>query len=421
MLTGIQTRLSQIRRDRIVRSSITLMLAQGIAGLVGIVFWAMVSRNYAPSEVGQATTLIAVASAMTLLMTAGLAPALMLTVARAAKSSEASALAWVAASMSGALGALAGGLAGVVLSRVDGNLDFLGDGLTPAILAAITGASATGIVADAVATSLGRTWLVAVRALLFSTTKVVLLLILLESGMTPVESVGISWAVCGLTTSVLSAGWATGWTAPRNWADAVQTLRKGMSHHHASALGSGLPPLLIPVMVTGALGTTVSAQFSIAWMIAAVFFMISPAIAAATLAQGASHSEGLPHQLRIASALTMTLISVPVLLCVTMGGVLLNFFGAGYSVAAPLLALLAISAIPDAITNLAVTAERVRGRLRRATIINGAIGVVTVGSVWFLLPGLGLLAPGVGWLMGQVAGSVVVAGYVINARRAAIR
>lgn len=414
-------RLRIVSRNRLVRASLALILAQVVAGLVGIAFWAVVSRNFAAGQVGEATTLVAVASAVTLLLTAGLAPALMLVVARAAKSSEAAALAWLAVGASTALGALAGGVTGILLSRMVPNLDFLGQGTTPLVLAAITGASATGIVADAVATSLKRAWLVAVRALAFSVSKVLLLIVFLGAGLTPVQSVGISWALCSVTTGVIAVGWASGWVAPGNILSAGRLLKTGMSHHHASALGSGLPPLVIPVMVTAVLGTAVSAQFSIAWMIATVFFMVSPAVAAATLAQGAADGTDLPRQLRHAAILTLVLIAPPVVICATMGPAILGLFGEGYAAAVPLLVLLALSAFPDAITNLAVAAERVKGRLGRATAINVSIGVVTVASTWLLLPHWGLVAPGIGWLAGQMAGTAIVASYALRVKVTAAR
>jgi O-antigen/teichoic acid export membrane protein len=414
-------RLVHFDGGQLIRASAALILAQVVSAAVGILFWGLLSRNYPSDDVGQATTLIATASAITLLMTAGLAPALMLVIPRVTSPGDSATVGWLAAGVFGALGALGGAIVGVALPVLTPNFAFMGSGWTPLILAAITGASATGIVADAVATALKRTWLVAVRALAFSVSKVVLLAILLALGLPPLSAVGASWALCAVVTGVAVLGWGTAWTAPRRWRFAGQTLSRGISHHHTAGLGSGLPPFLLPIMVTGALGASVSAQFSIAWMIASAFFMVSPAVAAAALAHGAADSHDLRGQLRRASTLTALLITPPIAICLLAGATLLGVFGDGYRVAAPLLALLAVSAIPDAVTNLAVTLERIRGNLRRATTINVAVGGVAIAGVWILLPVAGLIAPGIGWLAGQMAGCALACAYFLLDKRSVAR
>lgn len=417
MTSTVSVRVRALTRSPLARASVALMAAQGISGVIGIVFWGLISRSYPAEDVGQATTLIAVTGALSLLMTAGLAPAILLAVPRATGEKEAAAISWIAAAGAAVLGLVAGLAAAYLLPLLSPNLEFLAAGSLPWVLAGVSAAVASSAVVDPAATAVKRTWLVALRALLFSASKIVLLVVLLRAGFTPPVAVGISWALCAAVTSVFILGWTHSWVRPDRWAAAFASLRKGLSHHHASAVSGGLPPLIIPLMVTGVLGAAVSAQFSMAWMLAAVFFMVSPAVAAVSLAHGAADGTDLPKQMRHASGLIAALVALPMVAAIAFGSQIMGVFGPGYQVAAPLLALLALSVIPDAVTNLAVAAARVRGRLRVATSINIVIAAVTLALVWLLLPHFGLLAPGIGWCAGQAAGCLVILAYWQRIRR----
>lgn len=421
MSSALEGRVRALAGSPLVRASAALMAAQVVSGVIGIAFWGLLSRSCPASDVGQATTLIAVSAALTLLMTAGLAPAILLAVPRASGPGEAAATTWIAVAVAGLLGLGAGLGAAYLLPLLATNLDFLRVGAFPWVLAAVTAATAAGSVVDPAAAAVRRTWLVALRALLFSGAKIILLALLLRAGFAPAAAVGISWSACAIVTSVLILAWVHRWQVPQHWARAGAALRHGIAHHHAAALGGGLPPLLIPLMVTAVLGTAVSAQFSITWMLAAVFFMVSPAVATISLAHAAADGSDLARQLRHAAWLIAAIVAVPIVVAVIFGAQILAVFGPDYPAAAPLLALLALSVIPDAVTNLAVSAARVHGRLRLATTLNTVIALVVLASVWALLPTFGLLAPGIGWCLGQGVGTILVAAYAFRARRNRVR
>jgi hypothetical protein len=70
-----------------------------------------------------------------------------------------------------------------------------------------------------------------------------------------------------------------------------------------------------------------------------------------------------------------------------------------------LLILLAISAAPDAVSNVAVAVCRATNRLGYSAAINLGILGCTVMSAWYLMPRYGLLGVGIGWLAAQVLGA----------------
>jgi O-antigen/teichoic acid export membrane protein len=98
----------------------------------------------------------------------------------------------------------------------------------------------------------------------------------------------------------------------------------------------------------------------------------------------------------------------PAMAIMIVGGrFILGLFGASYASAGyGLLVLLAISALPDAVSNVAVVVCRVTQRLGYSTTLNLAILVMTLVGAWVLMPPLGILGVGVAWLGAQTVGAI---------------
>jgi O-antigen/teichoic acid export membrane protein len=137
--------------------------------------------------------------------------------------------------------------------------------------------------------------------------------------------------------------------------------------------------------------------------------MISTAVASAIFAEGSHDPTRLQrltaHALRVVLGLL-----VPAIAVIAAGGrLVLHAFGAGYAAAGyPLLLVLLASALPDAVTNVAVATLRIRGALRDAALLNGSMAAIAVLGAWLLAPRLGIIGAGWAWLGGQVAGAFVV-------------
>ena len=111
----------------------------------------------------------------------------------------------------------------------------------------------------------------------------------------------------------------------------------------------------------------------------------------------------------VVKALRMiAILLVPAMVVMIVGGrFILGLFGASYAVAGyGLLILLAISALPDAVSNVAVAVFRVTQRLGYSTALNLGILVVTLGGAWVLMPRLGIVGVGVAWLGAQTLGAI---------------
>jgi hypothetical protein len=71
--------------------------------------------------------------------------------------------------------------------------------------------------------------------------------------------------------------------------------------------------------------------------------------------------------------------------------------------------VLAVAAIPDAITNIYVAVLRVRHRLRAAGSLTMGIALITIAGAWIVAPSLKLVGIGIVWLISQTLGSLWVA------------
>ena len=102
------------------------------------------------------------------------------------------------------------------------------------------------------------------------------------------------------------------------------------------------------------------------------------------------------------------------------GDRVLGLFSAGYADGAgPLLKILVIAALPDAVTNLAVAHWRSRGEFRRCRRLNAVRAGSCLVLTWMLLPGSGVTGAGIAWLAGQTGSALLVALVVVMTRPSA--
>ena len=176
---------------------------------------------------------------------------------------------------------------------------------------------------------------------------------------------------------------------------------------HLTSVGGQLTPLLLPILVVARLGAGSNAYFYITWMIGSVFFMVSPSISQALFAESVRYDAGLRPTVVKAFRIASFLLIPAMVVMVAGGKLILAIFGHAYvSAGYGLLVLLAISAMPDAVSNVAVAICRATNRLGYSASINLGILVFTVVSAWLLMPRFGLLGVGIGWLAAQVLGAL---------------
>ena len=168
-----------------------------------------------------------------------------------------------------------------------------------------------------------------------------------------------------------------------------------------------MTPLVLPVLVVIRLGVTLNAYFYITEMMGAAFFMVSPSVASAVFAEGVRARSDLRSLVAKSLRVIAVLLAPAVAVMIVGGKLILGLFGPSYAAAGyALLILLAISALPDAVSNVAVVICRVTQRLGYSTALNLSILVMTLVGAWILMPPMGITGVGVAWLGAQTVGAI---------------
>jgi O-antigen/teichoic acid export membrane protein len=197
---------------------------------------------------------------------------------------------------------------------------------------------------------------------------------------------------------------------PRRWravaGPSAEFLRR-LAGQHLTSVGAAVTPVVLPVLVVLRLGVTPNAYFYVTEMLGGVFFMISPSVSVAVFAEGVRTSADLRAVVVKALRVIAVLLAPAIVVMVAGGRLILGLFGASYAAAGyGLLVLLAIAALPDAVSNVAVSVFRVRRRLAYSSALNLGILVTTLAGAWVLMPPLGIAGVGVAWLGAQTLGAL---------------
>jgi O-antigen/teichoic acid export membrane protein len=424
--------LRHARSDSLVRNSLYLMASTVVTAGLGYVFWVVAAHTFTSREVGISGAIISLCSTTALLTYVG--PfAMLIERLPANEGSSAWTTTLIRTCVATALvTALATAIAVPILRRSADYRVFFN--AAPPMIIAIVGAAAWTLV-----NLLGAAFIAARRAsrLLLIQTLVSGIKVLLVFPLAAAGGVGLikAWVASALLGVGLGAAWLvpgmrlgrTPGYRPHRRADLTNGGRQGSGQdprhrrppesnalfarrllgQHLTSIGGAVTPLILPVLVVLRLGVTPNAYFYITEMLGAAFFMVSPSVASAVFAEGVRAHSDLRSVVAKALRVIMIMLAPPMVIMIVGGRLVLGLFGAPYAAAGyGLLVLLAIAALPDAVSNVAVAVFRVTHKLEYSTALNLGILVVTVAGAWVLMPRFGLEGVGIAWLAAQTLGAI---------------
>jgi len=429
--------LHRARSDSLVRNSLYLMASTVVTAGLGYVFWAVAAHAFTSQEVGIGGAVISLCSTAALLTYLGSSAMLIERLPGNEHSSSWTAiLLRICLVTAGVTAVTTAVVVPLLMTSPDYRSFFSSAG---PILVAVAGAAAWTLV-----NLLGAAFIASRRAgrflsiqTLVSVAKVLLILPLAAVGAGAVGLVG-AWVASAILGVFVGAVWlvprmglgrAAGLRPHRRAADAGReadagraerrgshrrpagrpsaTFLRRLAGQHLTSVGGAVTPLVLPVLVVLRLGVTLNAYFYITWMLGGVFFMVSPAVSSAVFAEGVRARSDLRRVVRTALRVIVVMLAPAMVIMIVGGRVILGLFGAAYAAAGyGLLILLAISALPDAVSNVAVAISRVTHRLAFSTALNLGILVVTLAGAWILMPRMGIAGVGVAWLGAQTLGAI---------------
>jgi O-antigen/teichoic acid export membrane protein len=411
------------RGDSLLRNSMFIMATTVLTAGLGAVFWIAAARLYPTHAVGLAAALVSAMALTSILSTFGIQGSLVHRLPRRRSGPEWSATVTAGLAVTGGTSVLGAGLLILALPLLSPRFDVIR--AKPAYAAAF----AVGVVLTTVATALDYTFIAerASGAMLARNGVLAFVKIPLVAVPPLVASAGAlgilgSWVIAslgGVATALalvhrLDRSYRL---TARGVLTEMRAMVPSLPAQHTISVAAGLPTFALPLLVAARVSADDTAHFYTTWMVGSLFFIISPAVSWALFAEGRKEGADLDRIVRRGALFTAALLA-PLMVAFLLGGhLVLSLFGPGYAdEGTVLLTILVVSAAPDAITNLFVSAMRIRGTLRPAILLNLGMAGETLVLAWILLPRFGVAGAGWAWLVAQASGSLFAALYVIRLR-----
>ncbi|WP_051324521.1 lipopolysaccharide biosynthesis protein [Candidatus Solirubrobacter pratensis] len=417
---GAARRFIEHVRIPLHRDAYALALSSGLTAATGLVYWIVAAYVYSPHAVGVNSALIA-----SMMFLAGISSLnLPNIIVRFLPEAGSRTLRLVASSYAAAalLAAVAATVFLVGVSAFAPKLGFLrGHGSMQLWFAVSSLAWCIFTIQDGVLTALGRAVWVPVENAGFSLLKLGLLVG--TAALAPVYGIFVSWTIATLVAVIcvnLLIFQRLAKTAPRARAGGLIVLRdRAFARYFAADYVCSVAWVsacnLMPVVVTAVAGATTNAYYALAWAVSLPVYAIAANIGTSLVLHGTMDPPSL-GVLRRQAAVQGARVLVPIVLVLIVGApYILALFGGDYAErSATLLRLLAIGTLPYLVLVLAVSAARVRRRLRTAVIAMSSQAVLALALVAPLLDRFGVTGAGVAWLASQC---VVAAGLLLVGSR----
>jgi O-antigen/teichoic acid export membrane protein len=402
----VRSRAKQWRYLPLLGGTLSLLVVQAAMSSTGYFYWLIGARSYPSHEIGEAASITSISIVVALVASQAIVASLIVRLPRSdVKRAVLASSALVAGAVAGAL-AVVGLVALLAFVPALGVLHNAGVALGMIVVCV---SQTVGLVVDGAAFALGRFRVLVGRNAVFGAGKLALVAVLAAVGVRAGTEVLVgSWAAAGTVTSCWALWRLWRVTDGSGWSFA--TIRPGLGYQTITAISATVPPQLLPTLVAAQVGASLAGDFSLAWLLGGLCFSISPAVAQAMLV---THESDLARSTRHAAVIICLMLVLPVTLFITYGDKVLGLFGPSYSrYGAVLLVWLAVSTVPNAITNVAVARWRVRERLRPAAALSGLMAAVTLGLVIGPLRATygDLGSVGLAWLIAQTVGCGFVLG-----------
>lgn len=403
------------------RDGLALVLSSALSSFVGLLYWVVAARLFAPEVVGVNSTLI---STMTLLGVAAqlnLGSALLRFIPVAGRSTRSLVavcygVAAAAACTTGAVFALGAGWWAPEL------LDAVGYGQLVAFFALSTPVWTLFVMQVYVLTAIKRAIIVPLENLVFALLKIGLLA--LGAVVAFSSAIAVSWALATAVIVVVVSVWLVRVLPARDSAPAQEAIRTRTIAGFVSAdWAGGLFTLAVefglPLLVLVSLGADSAATYGVAWAVAYGLYLVSNGMGQSMVAHVSASPEALGAACRSMVTKALTLLVPAAVVIVPGAGLILSIFGEHYAATGTtLLALSSLSAVPNVVVSAAVFAAKVRQQRSVLFGVPAAVALIVIPLALALMPDLGLTGVGIALVVGQtlVAAAILLRMWITRLR-----
>ena len=402
---GLRKQATNLRQDRLVRTSWPLLLNTGSNALLGIAYWVVAARLYDQATIGTNMAVIAAMTTLSGISQLNLGPSLGVLVPRAGAHGRRVVLQVYAVVTLYAMVTLTVFFVLVLphLTQLDA---VLGSGSRPLMFAA--GVLAFNIFAlqDAALVSLRRSAVVPVENAAFGVAKV-LLAVLLAAGL-PEFGIFTSWVLPLLIIVPVVSGFVfRGPPAERSTLPTI-TPRNSvpkLAGDYVGYLFQVCSTFFLPVIALELLKPVDASLFAVAWLTSSTLDLMATNIGTALIVE-TSYGED-PRALRR----TIFRRAVPAVAIVTVVGMILapailRLYGSEYAgQGVHALQILLLASVPRSLVTFAIAESRAHRRIGVIVWLRGQNATLVLGLSFLLAPGWGVVGMAVAWLVAQLAGA----------------
>jgi O-antigen/teichoic acid export membrane protein/aminoglycoside phosphotransferase (APT) family kinase protein len=396
------------------RDGLALVASSGLSSAVGLLYWVLAAQLFPPDVVG--VNAVALSSLMLVGGVAHLNMSHALLRFVPVAGTAARRLVLVGYLVAVILSALAGtGFALGAIWWAPELVDIAGYGALVAFFAVSCPVWTLFTVQSYVQTAVGKATSVPVANVVFSLLKIALLVAVTLAAVP--GGIALSWVIATALIVLPVNLWLLVRPLPQHGAanaDRAVPITAGavsrfIGADYVGALFWQAALMGLPVLVLASLGPESAAVYNIVWQFGMALYLVPSGMGQSMIAHNAADPARVDKARRETVRRGLMLVA-PVALVLAVGGQLvLTVFGAHYAQeGAGVLALVALSAIPNVITATTTSTARVRQRRAVQFGVPTSISVLAIGLSWLLMPVLGILGVGVAWLTAQCLIAAVV-------------
>jgi O-antigen/teichoic acid export membrane protein len=395
------------------RDGLALVVSSALSSAVGLLYWVAAARLFDPDTVGVNSTMV---STLTLLGSAAqlnLGNAMLRFVPVAGRTARSLVLSCYAVGVGAAL--VTGGVFALGARWwAPDLLEAVGSGPLLAFFLLATPVWSVFVMQDYVLTAIKRATLVPLENLVFAVLKIALLAV--GAVLAMFTAIAVSWAVATAVLVLAVTGWLLRALPAHGVATAAaavpiraRTVIGFVSADWAGTLFSLSVNFGLPLLVLARLDADSAATFGVAWQIAFALYLVANGMGQSLVAHVSADPQGLDDAYRGMVRKALTLLVPAVIVIVPGAGLILSIFGEHYATTGTaLLALSALSAVPNVVSIATVNAARVRQRRIVQFGVPAMIAVIVIPLAWILMPRLGLTGVGIALLAGQSTVAAVI-------------
>jgi O-antigen/teichoic acid export membrane protein len=399
----------------LLANSVAIAVASNLTAGLGYLFWTMCARAVTPSEIGMTATVVSAMLLVSLLAAGGFVPLLIRKVS-AADAEELSGLSSTAFVLAAGLAGAGGAMACLLLP---GSVRAaLGIPALVAIMAVGSAGAALLLLVSAV--------LVGVRRADSSLLGNVAASLSRLAGVAGLLGLGVLSAGAAVNMRIILLVWLVSFAVAfavsvrlvvravpgfrfhpgRAWLPRLVT---GVGWEHLATLSAQIPVFVLPILAAKRLPADQVGYLYITLMVGWAFFAVAAAVSTALLADCADRPERLQSQVQRSIALAVVTLVVPVAVTCMFAPQLLSLFGPGYGrYGSTLLIVLVVSAFPNAVNSVAISALRIQRQLPEAATLNLSMAITYLAGSWIALPYLGIAGAGWAHLASECLGTATV-------------